>query len=84
MNQPASQPANPRDYQFTIHHHAPDELDPYEDWRVTLPHQCSSWVITGDEWELEPITHEQAVEEMEQFVTQATQALDKLRRKETD
>ena len=80
-DQPTHHPT-PRQYQFTVYHHAPDELDPGEDWRVTLPHQCADWVITGDEWELEPITHRQAVEEMEQFCTQALMALEKLRNKE--
>lgn len=76
-----------RDYSFTVYHHTPDARYPhedYEDWRVSLPHQCSEWVITGDSWELEPITHAQAVEEMEAFVAQAQAALEKLRRKEAD
>ncbi len=50
-----------------------------DEWRVELPHQCDSWVISSeDTWGgYEP--HDVAVARLEAFIAEATEALAALR-----
>lgn len=50
-------------------------------WRVTLPHQCDEWEITGltEPYEPHGVAHERAVLELEQFIAEAQVALKHLR-----
>lgn len=63
-----------------------DEKDKgLELWRVELPHQCDSWLITPSD---DPdcytgVDHATAVEQMRAFVAQAQEALACIERRET-
>jgi hypothetical protein len=52
--------------------------DGTEGWEVGLPHQCDSWMIVGDGYN-KFATHDEAVAELERFITEATAALDTLK-----
>lgn len=53
---------------------APEQFGPHQTtWSVELPHQCDQWEVAYAD------THEDAVFQMEKFVTFAQAALDKLR-----
>lgn len=50
-------------------------------WSVSLPHQCDEWDIAAGPNGM-CIPHAEAVARLEQFIKEAQEALDKLRRKE--
>lgn len=56
---------------------APGGPQPITEWEVELPHQCDEWTITA------AATKEQAIRELEQFLTKAQAALDVLRASDT-
>jgi hypothetical protein len=55
------------------------ENDTRDLWSVQLPHQCDSWEIVGaDEWD-GTAEHTDAVSRLEDFISEATRALESLR-----
>jgi hypothetical protein len=51
-------------------------------WEVSLPHECGRWMVAGDVNYEEYVDHYKAVQEMEQFVDEAQQALAALRNRQ--
>lgn len=51
--------------------------EPQAGWRVHLPHQCDAWDIAGDTYDL--VTREEAITELERFITEAQATLAELR-----
>jgi hypothetical protein len=48
-------------------------------WSVSLPHQCDSWDIAGeDQWTSEAVSRDEAARSLAQFIEEAQQALDAL------
>ena len=76
-----------RPFGFTVIRELADRISPPatdDEWRVYLPHQCSSWDIAGTGYG-EPEPHAAAVAELEQFIVEAQAALEALRdRREVD
>lgn len=68
---------------FVIRRSKPGEWDKGspEGWTVSLPHQCDDWQITGEKY-AQPVSHEQAVADLEEFIQEAQNALEKLKAKE--
>lgn len=46
-------------------------------WRVRLPHQCDHWDIAGED--LDGVPLDEAIHAMEEFVSEAQDALSRLR-----
>lgn len=47
-------------------------------WRVHLPHQCDKWVVAASV-EDEGCPHAEAVEQLQRFIAEATEALGRLK-----
>lgn len=59
-----------------------------EGWEVSLPHQCDEWIIAGPRLtptgrplgqRYEATPHDEVIAELENFIREATQALEALR-----
>lgn len=46
-------------------------------WNVHLPHKCGEWVISGED-----VNRDEAIAELERFITEAQEALAALKRGE--
>lgn len=57
------------------------DLEQKEGWYIYLPHSCDGWDIAGEYYH--PVSHEEAVAKLEQFVAEAQKALTTLREKKT-
>lgn len=55
-------------------------IDPPE-WTVSLPHQCDAWEIVGndDSGQLGGVSQAEAIAELERFLAEGQDALDRLR-----
>ena len=42
-----------------------------EGWKVTLPHQCDSWCITADSDYGSPVSKDEALTRLRQFIAEA-------------
>lgn len=51
----------------------------WEKWSVYLPHQCDDWQITDGY-----VNHAQAIKSLEDFISEAQDALEALRNKESE
>jgi hypothetical protein len=48
-------------------------------WQVDLPHECNRWTIAGDVNYGEGVTKDDAIASLEQFISEARQALEALK-----